>query len=221
MSGLLADRAGAPLVADAIEQRIVDAAAACFIRDGVGKTTMVGIADEAGVGVATVYRRFGQKENLVQVTLLMEVHRFLDELTEQLSTAPTPEDQLAEAFVTFVAAVVNRPLLIDALEHDEAANLLPILTTGGSPLLAIGTAYTADLVERWQSEGGLDTDYDAGLIGEVFARLAHSIALTPDGRIPVDDAAAAQAFARRYLVPLLHPTGAVRFRPADYGIASE
>lgn len=205
LTALLSQRSETPLVADEIGRRIVEAAATCFIRDGVGKTTMVGIADEAGVGVATVYRRFGHKDNLVQVTLLMEIHRFLDVLTERLATAGSPEDQLAEGFATFVAFVANRPLLIDALEHDEAANLLPILTTGASPFLALGTAYIADLVERWQSAYGFDNAYDPRLIAEIFARLAHSLALTPDGRIPVGDEAAARAFARTYLLPLLHP----------------
>ncbi len=201
-----------PLVADQIARRIVDAAATCFIRDGVGKTTMVGIADEAGVGVATVYRRFGNKDNLVQVTLLMEVHRFLDALTERLADAGSPEDQLAEGFATFVASVVDRPLLVDALERDEAANLLPMMTSGASPFLAIGTAYIAGLVEQWQSAHGLDNSYDAAMVAEIFARLAHSLTLTPDGRIPVRDDAAARAFARTYLLPLLQPSGALATR---------
>lgn len=212
-TGWLSQRSDAPLVADDIERRIVDAAAACFIRDGVGKTTMVGIADEAGVGVATVYRRFGHKDNLVQVTLLMEVHRFLDVLTERLAAAGSPEDQLAEGFATFVAAVVNRPLLIDALERDEAANLLPIMTSGASPFLTIGTAYIAGLIEQWQAAHGLDNSYDAALIAEICARLAHSLALTPEGRIPVSDDAAARVFARTYLLPLLHPIGALAGNP--------
>ncbi len=209
LTALFAERSGAPLIADDIERRIIEAAATCFIRDGVGKTTMVGIADEAGVGVATVYRRFGQKDNLVQTTLLMEIHRFLDTLTERLADAGSPEDQLAEGFATFVAAVANRPLLVDALERDEAANLLPIMTAGASPFLAIGTTYIAGLIERWQSAYGLDNTYDPKLIAEIFARLAHSLALTPDGRIPVTDEVAARMFARTYLLPLLHPSGAL------------
>ena len=208
LSALLSQYSGTAPAADEIERRIVDAAAACFIRDGVGKSTMVGIAAEAGVGVATVYRRFGHKENLVGVTLLAEVQRFLDELTDRLAAAGSPEDQLAEGFATFVASLVNRPLLIDALEHDDAAGLLPMLTAGASPLLAIGSAYIADLIERWQSAYGFDDRYDARLIAEIFARLAQSLALTPDGLIPVADEAAARKFARDYLLPLLHPIAA-------------
>lgn len=207
MTDLFAARSDTPPVTDDIERRIVDAAATCFIRDGVGKTTMVGIAEEAGVGVATVYRRFGHKENLVGVTLMMEFHRFTDALTERLASTGDLEDQLAEAFATFVAAVVNRPLLVAALEHDEAANFLPALTTGGSPLLAVGTAYIEGCITQWQAQYGVATGYDVGLIAEIFARLGHSIALTPGGRIPVRDEAAARAFARTYLLPLLHPTG--------------
>ncbi len=65
---------------------------------------------------------------------------------------------------TFVAAVMNRPLLIDALERDEAAHLLPILTTGANKLVAIGTAYATVLIEQWQEVHGIDDNYDAALI---------------------------------------------------------
>ena len=46
-------------------------------------------------------------------------------------------------------------------------------------------------------------DIDADIVAEIQARLALSLVLAPDGRIPMHDDAATRAFATKYLVPLL------------------
>lgn len=48
------------------EQRILDAAAELFVRDGYGATTLTAVADAAGVGHRTVYVRFGTKVALLR-----------------------------------------------------------------------------------------------------------------------------------------------------------
>lgn len=57
---------------------------------------------------------------------------------------------------------------------------------------------------RWQDEGAL-ADFDADVVAEIFARLAHSLVLTPDGLIPFSDGPAARQFAHDHLLPLLRP----------------
>ncbi|MGY2061460.1 TetR/AcrR family transcriptional regulator, partial [Nocardia gipuzkoensis] len=48
-----------------------------------------------------------------------------------------------------------------------------------------------------------DLDFDADLVAEIMARLAQSLALTPDGLIPLGDESAARDFARRTLLPMV------------------
>lgn len=62
-AGLRASR-----VADT-EQRILDAAAELFTKDGYAATTLTAIAEAAGVGHRTVYVRFGTKAELLKRTL--------------------------------------------------------------------------------------------------------------------------------------------------------
>lgn len=57
---------------DATTARILEAAYVALSKGGVRRTTMNQIADAAGVGVATVYRRFPRKVQLVQALLLHE-----------------------------------------------------------------------------------------------------------------------------------------------------
>lgn len=66
-----------------VRTRILQAARTVFGRYGLIKTTMEQIAQEAGVGVATVYRHFGDKESLVRA--FVQEH--------------TPQRQIAEAIV--------------------------------------------------------------------------------------------------------------------------
>ena len=186
-----------------ITERILDAAVACFAATGVRRTTMNAVADEAGVGVATVYRRYAQKEQLFQAVLVREVTQLIDIVQQAIAGADSYQDQVADGFVTFATQLGRRDLLRDITDTDLefATGMLP---GRGSPILSIGRAFIADILGRFQAEGKLG-DFDTDLVAEIFARLAYSLAMTPDGLIPLADPQAARAFARSYLLPLLHP----------------
>ncbi|HST42168.1 MAG TPA: helix-turn-helix domain-containing protein [Conexibacter sp.] len=106
--------AGAPLPerADAARnrRRILAAAEALFDARGVGNVTMAEVAAEAGVGKATVFRRFGDKATLLD-QLLGEREQ---ELQEALLSGPpplgpgAPPQQRLTAFVTALAAFCER-----------------------------------------------------------------------------------------------------------------
>src|SRR3954452_17176057 len=82
-------------------QRILHAAAAAFAEGGLG-VTMDEIARRAGVGVGTVYRRFPDKELLIEALF----EQRLDELVELAKDALALEDAwegLVRFFETFIA----------------------------------------------------------------------------------------------------------------------
>src|SRR6476619_5896731 len=60
---------------DSRSRQIVESARTCFAEVGFEETTMVKIAEVAGVGVATVYRRFGTKAAIVRYALMAESQR--------------------------------------------------------------------------------------------------------------------------------------------------
>ena len=69
-------------------------------------------------------------------------------------------------------------------------------------LMVMAREYIAARIREWQAEGHY-LDIDADIVAEIQARLALSLVLAPDGRIPMHDDAATRAFATKYLVPLL------------------
>jgi hypothetical protein len=89
----------------------------------------------------------------------------------------------------------------------EPEVVLPLLTVQGAPVLALGRAYLADIIRRLQSDGHLPV-IDPEPAAEMLARVALSMALTPETCIPLDEEEAARAFARRHVAVLFGASGA-------------
>jgi len=90
-----------PIPPSDTRQRILHAARMIFGREGLAAATMEHIAREAGVGVATVYRLFGTKENLI--------HAFMEEMAPKAALRHLtvhPTDDLRGDLHRIVAAVV-------------------------------------------------------------------------------------------------------------------
>ncbi|GAA1968678.1 TetR/AcrR family transcriptional regulator [Amycolatopsis minnesotensis] len=95
---------------------ILEAATALFDREGVEGVSMDDIAEAAGVGKGTVFRRFGDRTALIEAVLEPRVR----ELREAVETGPPPlgPGGTVPAYVDALFDFVwrNRPL-IRALEH--------------------------------------------------------------------------------------------------------
>ncbi|RKQ86095.1 TetR family transcriptional regulator [Solirubrobacter pauli] len=132
-------------------ERLLDAAAAAFKEEGLGASVNV-IAVDAGVNVATLYRHFPTKDDLVAAvldTILAPVEAARD--AALASDAP--------ALATFVHAAVREQRahhgLVDALARDPAS--APALSRLREPAIAI----VAPIVERAHADGELRPDFGA------------------------------------------------------------
>jgi len=199
-------------VRDENATRILDAARACFAAGGVRRTTMNQVAELAGVGVATAYRRFPRKAQLVQAVLLREADTVIGEVGAAMHAPDSAAEQSAAGFTAFAHAVKDRPLLVRLMRDNDGDGSVPGL--GGELLdqiMAMARDYIAAWVRGHQAQGRFPT-VEADVVAEIEARLALSLVLAPDGMIPIDDDAATRAFALTYLVPMLGPEGAVASR---------
>ncbi|MET0699806.1 MAG: TetR/AcrR family transcriptional regulator [Mycobacterium sp.] len=95
--------------------RIVTAAAAAFEEDGP-TVSLDDIARRAGVGIATLYRRFGTREDLI--TAVAE-HVFAAEIaTAIVDDGPDPWTDLVATLTATVDAFAAHPVLVSlAVEH--------------------------------------------------------------------------------------------------------
>ena len=186
---------------DAVADRIAAAALEQFAEFGIRRSTMDDIARHAGVSKMTVFRRFTNKQGLVQDVIARELHRALAEIDRRWGAGSTIEERLVEGFVFAVSFVSGHPLF-DKLLRAEPDMLLPLLTVNGAPVLAL---YRTLIAERLQAEvdAGRAAPANVDQASEVIARLAMSLILTREGAITLDDRSTIKALVRDTLLPML------------------
>ncbi|WP_067893086.1 TetR/AcrR family transcriptional regulator [Nocardia vaccinii] len=197
-----------PLVRDAAPEdrnqaTVLDAALLAFLDFGIKRTSMVEVARRGGLSLATLYRRFAGKSDLIQAVGLRQAREFIVQVDtvvqRQIDSEADAEEQIVELFVAFLDGLRSNRLL-DRLLTTEPEMVLPYLTVRGAPVIELGRDYLAEFIERLQREGKL-ARYDPLPLAEMIARTALSMALTPQTVIPLDDDAAMRRFARDHVVP--------------------
>ncbi|WP_040695120.1 TetR/AcrR family transcriptional regulator [Nocardia vinacea] len=192
---------------DRNQTRVLDAALLAFLDFGIKRTSMVEVARRCGLSLATLYRRFASKSDLIQAVGMRQARQFVEEVDaaqqRQVDRDAGAEDQIVELFVAFLNGLCGNKLL-DRLLKTEPEIVLPYLTVKGAPVLELGRDYVAEFITRLQGEGKLP-EYDPEPVAEMIARTALSLALTPQTVLPLDDDAAIRKFARDHVVVSFRP----------------
>jgi AcrR family transcriptional regulator len=167
--------------ADAVASitRILDAARHVFA-SGDGTGTLDRIAGEAGVGIATLYRHFPNRQSLARAVYEHVFSSEIEPLLERLEGGAAPHDALLDVAEGVVEVARRERGLVAALGSLGAAT---------QELLAGHRAQFDDLVARGQAAGNLRDD----LTG---ADVPHLLALFASGGAVLEIDATAR---RRYL----------------------
>ena len=188
---------------DPSARRALDAAREVFQLQGVRATTMEDVAQAAGLGRATVYRKFATKDELVEAVLLDDLRGYLQRLEAVMEAAGDLADQVVEGYIETLRYVREDSLLRVVVDRDGDWGMR-YFTVAAGPVLAAARRYLADRLREAQ-RAGLAVDVDADQVAELLVRLCHSLMLTPEGVIPHGDDEATRAFARSVLVPIVVP----------------
>jgi AcrR family transcriptional regulator len=143
--------AGRPLRADAVHNRgrILDAARDVFVERGPGAPLDV-IARRAGTGIATLYRRFPDRQALMRAVVLDALRKTADEARSAAEHEPDPFKALVRymhrALDIRTGAVI--PALLDEISlHDE--EMIQARTAGSEALQGlIDAAHSAGTLRR-------------------------------------------------------------------------
>jgi AcrR family transcriptional regulator len=187
---------------DDMVDRIAAAALDQFAQYGIRRSTIDDVAKRAGVSRVTVFRRFTNKERLVEFVVAREIRRGMREL-DRAWVGGTLEDRLVHGFSFAMRFTRNHPLFGRLLESEPEV-VLPLMTVDGGPALGL---YRSLIAQRLNDEALAKRAAPGDVEGaaEVIARLAMSLLLTPDGVINLDDQDSVRAFVRLALLPMLRP----------------
>ena len=114
---------GALLTGDAGLAVAMDAAASCYLRLGVAKTTATDIAREAGISRATLYRRYGSHEAIFLAVLHRESESMSDDARAHLDRLDVtdPAERTLEGMMFAIGQIRSRPVHAAVFGGDSAA----------------------------------------------------------------------------------------------------
>jgi len=173
----------------------LDAAAACFTRHGIGRTSVPDIARELGVSRTTVYRQIGTVEHAARLLLAREMHRFVDQLPVLLRA--TTGAELVTRLIVGVLQFARDDRVLHKVLNDEPELLGPYLTRELPKLVEQVSAMVVPLLERGMATGSIRRQ-DPGVLAESLVRTAVSLLLAPP-------ASGLQAFLDQTVLPLVVP----------------
>ncbi|MFC6366916.1 TetR/AcrR family transcriptional regulator [Nonomuraea thailandensis] len=101
------------------ERTLLDAAAAVFVTSGV-EAPIRDIAARAGVGVATIYRHFPTRADLIIAVYRHQIEACAEAGPVLLESGPTPHAALGRWINLFVDFLVTKHGLAAVLQSDEA-----------------------------------------------------------------------------------------------------
>jgi AcrR family transcriptional regulator len=187
---------------DPLSERILDAALELCAASGVRHLTMDEVAERAGVGRMTVYRRFGSRERLEETLAVREARRCLAELDSTVDPGAPIADQIGQGMLTSLRLIREHPLL-ERMARLEPAAALAALTAERSAVFAMGRAFVAARITESQRAGMLDPGLDPEHAAEILVRLGFSFLLIPDSALPLSDDERMGEVARTMIAPIL------------------
>ncbi len=187
-------------VLDPYAERVLAAAEAEFSTHGLRRTSLERIAEAAGVSHMTLYRRFGNRDALLGAVIARESRRLIARFDESIADVVDPEQRFVQGVLT-AARLFAGDHLIRRLLGTDPDLVLPLLTTQGESLHALGRAYVAEQF-RHAHDQGMPISADPVLLADVFVRIAQTLLISPnDFATHGDDEL--EEFARNNLLPLL------------------
>lgn len=183
----------------------LDATSALLSERGTRGWTVEDVAERAGVGRATVYRRFASRDDLVAAAVARDARRFFAAVSDSVRAVEALEEKVVEGFLAGLRLAQRAPLA-HLLRTDPVA-AMSLLTSESllrSAAMALADRYEA-LLER-----PLDPAGRAGAesVAEGLVRLGLSFVLIP-GPTADDDR------ARDHLDAVIRPllSGGLRSSP--------
>jgi AcrR family transcriptional regulator len=181
-----------------VSDRVLDAAERCLRRSGIRRTTMIEVAEEAGISRAWLYRHFPDKDSLVLAVLVRSDEAFWARAREQVSRARGLAAQVAEA-VRLSRAQEPGALLLE-LTSSEPDAVGAVVGTGIGDMLPGLAKFWHSYLEEARARGEIRADLDVPRAAEWIMRIVISLVSIPSGLVDTGDAVELRRYLDDFLV---------------------
>lgn len=192
----------ATLEVPSTRDRVLGACETCLRRGGLRRTTMVDVADEAGISRAALYKHFPDKATLVLATIARTDEQFWTDAHRRVSRRRTLVAQVCEA-VQLAREQERAPepqSLLQHLRRSDRDELAAVLDTGLRQVLPAMSAFWQPHLERAVDRGEVRADLDVPAAAEWVMRIVLSLVTVPGAAVDVDDPVSLRRFLDDFLL---------------------
>lgn len=163
---------------DDLDITVLDAAEWWLRSAGLRRWSIDDVAARADVGRTSVYRRFGDRDNLVHAVLARELRSTLERVRQAMDAADDLESMAVAAVSTALRSLDDS--VTDSLLRTDPETFLPFLTIDAGPLIDIARMAILNQMARY-------VDDPSPELAEAAARFGLSFVLTRSTILPLDD----------------------------------
>lgn len=185
------------------ERAILDAARRCYNSQGVAKTGMREVAEEAGIARSTLYRYFASKDDVMIAVVLEEALATNETVASQLGQVDGYDslaDFIVEGMILALREIPRRPILTSLFMGDANPSIQRRIWQSKN-IVALGMEIMKKSVEPAIAAGILRDEVSPDLIIEWVHRILLSFLTLPSNCITSEDDMRAALHAM--LIPVL------------------
>ncbi|MFD4460137.1 TetR/AcrR family transcriptional regulator [Nocardia sp. NPDC058480] len=187
-----------------VRDRILNAAELCLARDGIRRTTVRAVAQEADVSRAYLYRFFTDKATLLSAALIRRGADFWEDAADRIARQDSVSGMLTEAVVLSKQNPLG-PLAVE-LAAREPHEYAEIMGTYSQDVVAQLSGFWVDRLRDAQRRGLARADLDLPGAAEWLVRILVSLVGTPGSAVDVNDREALTAYLQTFLGPVFSPS---------------
>ena len=162
--------------------RVLEASKALYCRVGFHGVTMDDVARSAGIGRATLYRHFDNRDEVLLAVLETEARAIARRVEKNIRRFDTPGEYIIEGMLHAREEVLQNPLLSHVLEPGSSERINRMLFNTNR-LTNIGLEIMLPVVQTAQEKGELKTEMTFEMLMEWIMRMLVSLISIPSPQL--------------------------------------
>ncbi|AHH16382.1 putative transcriptional regulator, TetR family [Nocardia nova SH22a] len=196
-----------------VGDRLLEATQKLLAAKGIRATTMMEVAEAAGVSRAWLYRHFPDKQALIGAAIVRLTDTWWNDARTELDALGSFADQLTVGVRIGRGAYDDPGALLMRLRTSEPEEFAACAGAGVAALVPALAAFWRPYIDRAAERGEIHPAHNLAEVAEWVARVLISLGTIAGDTIDPDDATAVRRHLRSYLLPALRAAPAADDEP--------